>query len=125
MASYVWPAELPQAFLQSGFSETLTPNVIQSDLEIGAPQSRPRSTWQGKTYSGSMRINYTQKVAFNNFYQFTTLSGTQVFEFPDPFVPDTVIEVKFDGTNPPSASHWGGEYFTLTMTIILQPYTEQ
>lgn len=121
MAIAVWPLTLPQKFLRSGFRETLTPNVIQSEFEIGAPQTRPRSTWQGKTFSGSMRITYEQKVIFDNFYQFTTLSGTQPFEFPDP-ITGTTVTCKFDGANPPSLSAWGGGYFDLSIAVILQQY---
>ena len=123
MASAIWPAGLPQKFLAQGFTETLKPNVISSDMEIGAPQTRPRSTWQGVTYAGSIRVNYSQKIIFDNFYQFTTLSGTQVFECPDPYVDGAVIEVKFDADNPPTKTYFGGLWFTISMTLILQPYT--
>lgn len=123
MADAVWPTGLPQKFLREGFGETRTPNVISSGMEIGAPQTRARSTWKGLSYTGNMRITYQQKIIFENFYQFTTISGTQIFEFPDPYVSDAIIEVKFDGETPPSTALWGGEYFTLSMKFILQPYT--
>lgn len=123
MATAVWPTGLPQKFLQEGFGETRTPNVINSGMGIGAPQTRPRSTWQGLAYTGNMRITIAQKIIFENFYQFTTLSGTQVFEFPDPYVSNAIIEVKFDAETPPPITLWGGEYFTLSMKLILQPYT--
>ena len=123
MANAIWPVSLPQKFLRDGFSENRTPNVIQSKMEIGAPQTRPRSTWQGKSYTGNMRIDYTQKIIFENFFQFTTVSGTQVFEFPDPYVTNAIIEVKFDAETQPTLVSWGGKYFTLSMKFILQPYT--
>lgn len=121
MANAIWPASLPQKFLQDGFGESLTPNIIQDNFEIGAPQTRARSTWQGRAFTGSFRITQEEKIIFDEFYEFITVFGTLPFEFPHPYT-GTVIECKFDGTSPPSASSWRGGYLKLTVSIIVQQY---
>lgn len=117
----VWPVDLPQLTLRNGFSEQSNPNIITADLSIGVPQTRPRSTFQNKTYSGTIRITYAQKIVFDNFYQYTTLSGTQPFEFPDFYVENATIIVKFDSTVPPSVRSIGGDYFDVSFGLVRMP----
>ena len=117
----IWPTTLPQKVLRSGFSEKSTPNVIKVDLGVGAPQTRPRGTFQNKAYSCAIRITGTQKIAFDNFYQYTTLSGTQPFEMPDFYVENAVIITKFDPETPPSVTSIGGDYFDVAFVLLRMP----
>lgn len=121
MADIVWPASLPQKVLRNGFAETSSPNVISTSLEVGPPQTRPRGTFQGKSYACTIRLTIAEKIVFENFYQNTTLSGTQVFEFPDFYEEDVIIEVKFNAENPPSVSSIGGDYIDISFSLDLQP----
>lgn len=117
----LWPVSLPQKVLRSGFSEKYNPNIIKVDLGIGVPQTRPRGTFQNKTYSCSIRITGSQKITFDNFYQYTTLSGTQPFEFPDFFVDNAVIIMKFDPDNSPSVTSIGADYYDVSFSLIRMP----
>lgn len=121
MANIVWPPSLPQRVLRNGFSEKRKPNIISTDLEVGPEQTRPRGTFQGVTFSCSLRLTLEQKIVFDNFYQYTTISGTQKFEFPDFYIDNTVIEVKFNAKTPPEASSVGGKYFDYSFALDLQP----
>lgn len=121
MADLVWPAGLPQKVLLSDFSMSKSPNIISTEFEIGPPQSRPRSTFQKESYMCSIMCNYTQKIIFDNFYENITLSGTQVFEFPDFFVPDAIINVKFNPTTSPTLKGVGGIWYRISFALDLQP----
>lgn len=117
----VWPVDLPQLSLRGEFAEQSSPNIITADLSIGPPQTRPRGTFQNKTYSVGVRITYAQKVVFDNFYQYTTLSGTQPFEYPDFYIPNAVIIVKFDSAVPPSVKSIGGDYYDVMFGLVRMP----
>ena len=116
----IWPVGLPQKFLQQGYTEQDAPQVISVTYDVGEPQTRPRSQYRGRKISGSMRMTATELATFNTFFNVTTISGTQPFEFSDPLTGLT-INVKFDSEQTPSKGNFNGKYFTLSMTLIEQP----
>ena len=117
----VWPPSLPQKVLRNSFGESSAPNVISTDLGVGPPQTRPRGTFQKKSYSCSIRITIDQKIVFDEFYQNTTISGTQPFEFPDFYIEGVILNVKFNPESSPSVSGVGGYYVDVSFALDLQP----
>lgn len=117
----VWPLSLPQKPLRDGFNQTFSPNVIKTDFEIGPKQTRPRSTFQGKKFTVSYMITGDQKIVFENFYQYTTLSGTQPFTIPDFYLDNAELTVKFDPDVRPQIVYLGGVNFRLSFGLDLQP----
>lgn len=117
----IWPVQLPTQFLQQGFSETENPQIITANYDVGEPQTRPRSQYRGQKFSGSMRMDFTQKGIFDTFYNTTTISGTQEFEFPNPYDNDQSIIVKFDSESPPSKGTFSGRFLTVNFAVIVQP----
>lgn len=121
MADLVWPAGLPQKVLLSDFSSSKAPNIISTDFEIGPPQTRPRGTFQKESYTCSIMCTLSQKIVFDNFFENSTLSGTQPFEFPDFYVEDAVINVKFNPSTTPSSKGVGGIWVRISFALDLQP----
>lgn len=117
----IWPISLPQQFLQQGFSRSNNPQIITSDYDVGEPQTRPRSQYKGIKLSGSFRMDFAQQAVFDTFYNVTTISGTQPFEFPDPYDENNILMVKFDSQSPPTESALSGKFLTVNVSLIVQP----
>jgi len=119
----IWPFSLPQKFLQDSYRESGNPDIITADYDVGEPQTRPRSQYEGRIISGSFRMTATQLQTFKTFFNVAIISGTQEFEFPDPLDELNTLLVKFDPEQSPpySIGSFGGRYLTLSVYFIVQP----
>lgn len=80
MASIDWPNTLPCPMM-AGYSETIIPNVIRSDMDTGPDKVRRRSTAVVTQLTFNLNLTREQSVILDDFYFDTTLSGTLAFNF--------------------------------------------
>lgn len=82
--SIVWPATLPQRFLQQGFTETPPDTLLVTDFDVGPGFARRRSTCGVRKFSGRMYLDATKKALFDTFVRTTLKGGALTFMFPHP-----------------------------------------
>lgn len=82
MASIVWPAGLPQKFLQRGYSEAAPDNLIVDQFETGPAGRRPRSSAAPYQVSGVMMMTIAQWEALLDFCEATLFQRSLAFGFP-------------------------------------------
>ena len=75
-----WDLGLPQTFEQSGFSHNTNDSVLRINPNWGLPLTRPQTSLDVKTFSGSMLLTKAQKLTLETFYK--TNKGIS-FNFPD------------------------------------------
>ncbi|MEM1149332.1 MAG: hypothetical protein AAGI03_02080 [Pseudomonadota bacterium] len=86
-----WPADLP--FFDVGQLTLESPQnlSIKSDMDVGPPKVRRRSTAGVEPFSGAMRlITRAQFLVFRSFYNVDLQGGVLSFTHADPF--DGVIK---------------------------------
>ena len=71
----IWDENLPQNFLQQGYSEGTPDNLIVSSMNTGPAKRRPKSTEGQLPVSGQMHLTLTQKLIFDTFYNTTIAFG--------------------------------------------------
>jgi len=80
----IWPYELPQVVLASGYSEGAAGNLIISEVDVGPPKRRLRDLGRNRHYTVSMRLSTDQRQVFLDFWDRQIAQGALQFYFPHP-----------------------------------------
>lgn len=87
-----WPtaASFPEAPLLSGNEEGIADTVIKTDMEVGPPKVRQRSSVGYNSGSYGFHMTATNLLALETFYKTTCSGGSEVFEWKHPRTGSTV-----------------------------------
>lgn len=107
-----WPLTLQQLLNESSFGIQKGETVIRSEMDVGPAKVRRRFTKSVDTFTGSIWVDATQYVTFENFYDTTLNGGTLPFTFPHPL---TQVPVDFRFKSPPKYTPVGSGTFEVTM----------
>lgn len=80
----VWPATLPQHFLQDGYSEGVADGRLVSQMEAGPAKVRRRSSAMPRPLTGRMLMDDDQLDDLRGFVDATLIGGSLPFTFPNP-----------------------------------------
>jgi hypothetical protein len=83
MATPVWPTELPQRFLASGYSEKLRDGRLFVRTSTGPGKARRRYSSAVIPASGTIYLTHAQKGRFERFWYEDTDGGVKAFILPD------------------------------------------
>lgn len=114
----VWPSGLPQKFQQSGFSNSLPDNTIQSSMATGPDKARRRDVSAVEPISGSMILDETQYELIVTFYNTTLASGALPFDWVHPV---TGIACEMRIVRPPKFTPLSGNFYKASMQMEIQP----
>lgn len=117
MAIETWPPTLPKCFGIDGFSYQEVPNVIRSEVEVGAAKVRRRYTRSIVNISAGMVVDSDGVKDFQTFYDFTLHSGVNSFLYQDP-VMGKDVEMRFVS---PSVITPIGDRWKVAMQIEVLP----
>jgi hypothetical protein len=106
----LWPVGLPQKPLREGFQRTKFPNKVQTEMDSGPTKSRRFQSIASFIYNVTFELDQgnSELDTFWTFYDTTTLSGTEEFEWVDPlsgtnyywvFYGDEPVETPVGGNN--------------------------
>lgn len=113
----LWPAQLQDYLNEDSFRYAFGNTVIKTEMEVGPPKRRRRSTEAIDSISCTIDMEYDDISILKNFYDTTLNGGVDSFEFTDPFTL-TTKEYKFDG--PPQVRPIGGRWFRVSMVWEVQ-----
>jgi hypothetical protein len=86
MAIINWPSDLPQAFLETSYAESLAENWIRDQFDIGPASVRRRTTAAIYPVTGAMVMTDAQWIELKAFFADVLLQGVLPFGFPYPGV---------------------------------------
>lgn len=112
----VWPTQLPTYVLESGYSEALPRNTVESEMESGLPKVRRRFTKVFRKFQVTMILNVSQAAVFETFYLTTCASGAIAFDWVHPRT-RAAMSMRFSG-QPPSFSPFGGNYVRVQFSLL-------
>lgn len=87
MADTIWPGTLPQDVLLDGYSYQPGNSLAATDMDVGPPKVRRRSTSAPAAEQWAMVLTYAQKVEFEAFFAEQLAQGALTFEFGEPGAP--------------------------------------
>lgn len=87
MADTVWPNTLPTDVLIEGYSYQPGNNLVATEMEVGSPKVRRRSSSAPAAEQWAFVLTYAQKVIFEAFYADQLAQGALTFEFGEPGAP--------------------------------------
>lgn len=79
----VWPAELPQRVLASGYSEGLGDGRLRTQMETGPMKVRRRFSSVARPVAASFRVSPDGKARIERFWQEDIRGGSLPFRIPD------------------------------------------
>lgn len=79
-----WPADLPQEFLQDGYSEEGADNLLATNVSVGPAKVRRRTTANVRPITGSMMMLEAQYQTFIDFVIDDIKDRAIAFTFPNP-----------------------------------------
>lgn len=82
--------------------------MLKTDMEVGPPKRRLRSTTPLTKLSGTLELDETQFGTFRTFIETTLVYGTLSFNFPD-YINSTTMEVVLD-------INTGGDLYGITQS---------
>jgi hypothetical protein len=89
-----WPSTLPGHPIGSWSYKPQT-SIIKSNMEVGEPKRRLRTTALYKKFSGTLEMSAAQVETFITFVETTLNNGVLTFNWPD-FINDETVEVCLD-----------------------------
>ena len=128
MAYATWPSAVSTTILNDGYAPSIVPSVVTSEVDVGAPKMRLRSSYVQKRHDIQLRFDRVHIVAGNTASEYELFrafvlnvlaGGVLSFGFPTP--PDfTVKECVFYFTagNPPyKVTKFVGDYAFVSFTL--------
>jgi len=112
----VWPVTLPSYVLENGYNEQFPKNIVETEMESGAPKVRRRFTKVFRRFNCAMTMTAAQAATFETFYFTTCSSGAESFDWVHPRT-RAAMTLRFSGS-PPSFQPYGGNYVRVTFTLI-------
>lgn len=106
----VWPTadSFPQKPLIGSAVENDANNVIVTQMDVGPPKIRKRSTSNSESHSYRFLITATNKAAFKTFYASTCSYGSEEFEWDHP---ETAVTENWRFRSPPVYTYISGYYY--------------
>lgn len=118
----VWPAELPQYWIEDGYTRTNRNKANVTEMDDGRIVKRRRTTRVARreTYVGLMTGEQFED--FEEFYYDTLNEGASRFTMPTPNPDGTTTPrtVQIEGEEPEVASE-GGIYWRVTFPVTVYP----
>ena len=113
-----WPATLPSYVLVEGYSEMPPVNSIRTQMDVGPPKVRRRSTAAPRPITCKQHMTKTQVAILDTFYVTTLSSGVDPFDWTHP---RTGASVSFTFTEPPTYESLGGTAWGVTLKLEILP----
>ena len=113
-----WPGSLPDYLLQDGFSKTYADNTIITEMSVGPPKTRRRSTAGITPIRGRQVHTAAQLAIFTTFYETTLSFGATAFNWIDPI---TQATASFKFASPPMVTPTGGADFYVDLDLVIMP----
>ena len=118
MADIVWDASLPTEPLLDSWDETLAENRIRTQMEVGPPKIRRRSTASVKQYGVVFALTAAQVATLDDFYTSDTYNGSLAFEWTNP---RTGATEDFRFLTPPKIVKRGPDSFRASFQLEVLP----
>lgn len=80
----VWPATLPQSPSVDGYQEQFVDTTIHSQMDVGPPKIRRRTTAGVKKFSLTFDMTGAQVIILEEWFLDELAGGAVPFVFPDP-----------------------------------------
>ncbi len=116
MANPTFPTTLPQYVLESGYSETLEPQTVESQMDTGPAKVRRRFTKSIQKFSVQMLLTPAQTDTFLAFWQTTCLGGSIPFDWVHPRT-RTALTMRFRNPPPTISTTGGGTANAVSFTL--------
>jgi hypothetical protein len=118
MANPVWPGTLPAFVEESGYSERLPAQSIETAMETGPSKTRRRFSVNVRPFGFTVKMSDAQFAIFDAFYLNTLQGGSLKFDWVHP---RTRTAATFQFRLPPPSMRIEGEARVVTMTMEMVP----
>lgn len=112
-----WPASLPAPALGT-LRETPPDNVIRSKMDKGPDKTRRRTTANIRPISFTLKLTPAQTATLDTFYDTTTFSGADEFDYTHPRTGDAV-KARF--VDPPEYAEAEGVIYNCAISLEIMP----
>lgn len=112
-----WPSTLPQRPLAEGFTESVVPSVVRTDMDVGPAKMRRRYTSEVRVYSMGLLLTTAQVATLDTFY-YTTLGCVDEFDWTDQ---RTGAAISYRFRSPPAYSEAGPGYWRTSLDLEALP----
>lgn len=112
-----WPATLPPPVLNS-LKESPPDNTIRSQMDKGPAKVRRRTTANIRPISFTMRLTPAQVETLDTFYDVTTFSGADEFDYTHPRT-SAAVTARF--VSPPEYSELEGVLYNCSISLEIMP----
>jgi len=113
-----WPGTLPTNLLLNGYEETLPDNLIRTQMSIGPPKSRKRSTAAVTSIIGRTLLTTAQAATLTTFFQTTTDYGADSWTWTHPRT-GAAVTLRF--VSPPVLSAVSGGHYYVDLALEILP----
>lgn len=113
-----WPPELNGCLLPDGYQESLPDTTIRTQMDVGPPKMRRRSTSAPRLISGTLRLEGSRLDLFEAFYIDTLAGGSLPFNWVSPRTGDPVV-AQFGDV--PSYSPVSGGIWDVSISLEVLP----
>jgi len=117
----VWPtaSSFPQKPLLAGAQESDPQGVlIRTEMEVGPPKVRQRSTAGYERHTYTFRMTTTNKVAMKTFFASTCSHGAEIFEWDHP---ETATTEDWRFVSPPVYIPLGNSVYDCMVELEMLP----
>lgn len=112
-----WPATLPAPIINS-LKESPPDNTIRSQMDKGPAKVRRRTTANVRPLSFTLRLTPAQVATLDTFYNTTTFSGADEFDYTHPRT-SAAVTARF--VNPPEYSELEGVLYNCSISLEIMP----
>ncbi len=120
--SEVWPDSLP-GFILKSWSYKKKSSILKSEMEVGPPKRRRRTTAEMSVCNGTLELTAAQFEIFREFLEVNLYGGIKPFMWPD-FIAGEPREVRLSidtGGDLYSVKQSGKNSFKVSMTVEVHP----
>lgn len=111
----LWPFQLQNLWNEANFGMNEGVTTMMSDMDVGPPKSRRRTTVGVDSFTGSLNINAAQYAVFRNFYDISLGGGSRNFYYRHPI---TEVQSVFRFVPPYKITSLGAGNFLLSFSWI-------
>lgn len=113
----VWPVTLPAPALNS-LRETPPNNTIRTNMDKGPDKVRRRTTANVRPISFTLKLTPAQVATLDTFYDNTTFSGADEFDYTHPRT-GAAVTARF--VSPPEYSESEGVIYNCSISLEIMP----
>lgn len=96
-----WPVSLPQSPLLEGFQGEPPDRLLASEVDAGTPKVRQRFSAGHSAIHCQWKMSPAQFNAFRAWLAADLAGGSLTFTWPNPYVPESTLTVRFAPRNLP------------------------